>query len=89
MTPSMALQENNKTKVLKAAEEYKKEFKDTESPELKLGQKVLVRKEIRDKDDRYFENIGVITSKVGHKSYEIHLEDGRNLHRHFSQLKCI
>ncbi|KAI5150355.1 hypothetical protein ENBRE01_1448 [Enteropsectra breve] len=89
MTPSMALQENNKTNVLKAAEEYKKEFKDTESPELKLGQKVLVRKEIRDKDDRHFENIGVITSKVGHKSYEIHLEDGRKLHRHFSQLKCI
>ena len=55
--------------------------------EFELGDIVLVRKSIRNKDDDRFEGPGKIIDKVHDRSYTIRFENGRTLVRNIEWLK--
>lgn len=89
MSPRQALCPENVERVQKASERYRKEFNDGTRPGLDLEQKVLIRKEIRSKDDKHFEKHGKVVSKLSPMTYEVLGDDGKVYVRHYSQLKPL
>ncbi|KAI5132493.1 hypothetical protein NEAUS07_1378 [Nematocida ausubeli] len=89
MPPLHAMDAENREKIESSIAKYKREFGRTVRLELPVGQKVLIRKEIRTKDDKHFEEIGVVESLEGYDTYWIRLPGDKLIKRNRSQLKPI
>lgn len=90
MSPDQALQEENHERVRDSIRKYKREFHDSKSTQLSVGQPVLIRKDIREgKDDKHFEEQGKITGLLSPKTYQVLLDSGKECRRHRSQLKPL
>ncbi|KAI5167283.1 hypothetical protein NEIRO03_1805 [Nematocida sp. AWRm78] len=90
MSPHLALLPENRANIELAIAKYKREFEKTPDSTLAVGTKVLIRKEIHDKDDKHIEREGSIVSQVGLHSYKMAPRSGKNSVRNGSQLKgCL
>ncbi|KAI5138643.1 hypothetical protein NEAUS05_2445 [Nematocida ausubeli] len=87
MPPLHAMDVKNREKIESSITKYKREFGRTEKLELPVGQRVLIRKEIRTKDDKHFEEMGAIESLEGYDTYWIRLPDEKLIKRNRSQIK--
>ncbi|KAI5137492.1 hypothetical protein NEAUS06_2258 [Nematocida ausubeli] len=87
MPPLHAMDAENREKIESSIAKYKREFGRTVRLELPVGQRVLIRKEIRTKDDKHFEEMGVIESLEGYDTYWIRLPDEKLIKRNRSQIK--
>ncbi|KAI5183164.1 hypothetical protein NEIRO03_0786 [Nematocida sp. AWRm78] len=88
-SPEMALYPSRHAAVNEAVERYKLEFGKSNEPPLRGGQRVLVRKDIRYKDDKHFEEEGVVSEKQGFNSYLVKLQDGTDVIKNRGQLKPL
>ncbi|KAI5168284.1 hypothetical protein NEIRO03_2560 [Nematocida sp. AWRm78] len=88
-SPEMAMDPSRHAAVNEAVERYKLEFGKSKEPPLQGGQRVLVRKDIRHKDDKHFEEEGVVSEKQGFNSYLVKLQDGTDVIKNRSQLKPL
>ncbi|KAI5167881.1 hypothetical protein NEIRO03_2247 [Nematocida sp. AWRm78] len=86
-SPERALLPESRRIVEMAIDKYKKEFSAEADPPLSVGTTVLVRNDIRQKDDKHFERSGRIARTAGPHSYEVILDNGARLLRNRSQLK--
>ncbi|KAI5163519.1 hypothetical protein NEAUS03_2335 [Nematocida ausubeli] len=89
MSPMQAMEEDQHKKLLHSVDKYKREFGITERLELPLNQPVLVRKDIRSKDDKHFEEEGKIEALEGFDTYIVRLANGKRIKRNRSQIKPI
>ncbi|OAG32906.1 hypothetical protein NEIG_02291 [Nematocida sp. ERTm5] len=88
-SPELASKPENRGMVTQAIERYKREFGKTTEPRLAEGTQVLIRKDIRQKDDKHFERVGQIVGQAGPHSYEVMPEKGKILVRNRNQLKVL
>ncbi|KAG0439143.1 hypothetical protein DMUE_2635 [Dictyocoela muelleri] len=89
MSPYEALKRENFEKVMENQKVYCKEFgiKNNKS-RLKIGDRVLIRKEIKcSKSDKEYEYGGVIDEIIRPEQYKIINDNGIIMRRHESQLK--
>ena len=88
MTPNEAQLAENKGKVLRKSEIYRKEFKEKTFIKYKKGEEVIVRNELKgNKMDDEYKEIGTIEESLEHNAYSIKLKDGSKIKRHSSQLR--
>lgn len=88
-TPNEALRPENRERINKRIERYKKEFNEEHQRSYKIDDKVLVKDETRKtKDSPWYKEKGKIIRKKNNK-YEIILGNNKKIIRHASQLKQI
>ena len=90
MTPNEAMKEINWIKVKEHQEKYKREFKERHFIKFNIGDRVLVKNELKqDKMDDHFKDEGIIKEGLQHNAYKVKMKDGSTLIRHSSQLRRL
>lgn len=90
MSPNEAQKEQNRTKVLENSKKYKKEFIEKDLPKYNIGDRVLIKKDVRNsKDDRHFEKEAENINILGRDTYSVITPARERLTKHFSQLKLL
>ncbi|KAI5168050.1 hypothetical protein NEIRO03_0077 [Nematocida sp. AWRm78] len=87
MSPTEAAKPSRRAEVAAAVEIYKKEFGTPKEDTLEIGQKVLIRKTLRNKDDKHFEDEGTVVARSGAMSYQVKTSNGKVVNKNRNQLK--
>ncbi|KAI5165009.1 hypothetical protein NEIRO03_0007 [Nematocida sp. AWRm78] len=87
MSPTEAAKPSRRAEVAAAVEIYKKEFGTPKEDTLEIGQKVLIRKTLRNKDDKHFEDEGKVVARSGAMSYQVKTSNGKVVNKNRNQLK--